>query len=86
MGGGGKGVITNLGVQKYFSFYPPCKIYPYLGGAAGTPNHLGGGIYNPKTILVCSRPIAVLAIPVLILFVLILFILFLILILTLFLL
>ena len=48
MGGGGKGVITNLGVQKYFSFYPPCKIYPYLGGAAGTPNHLGGGKYPPK--------------------------------------
>ena len=47
MGGGGKGVITNLGVQKYFSFYPPCKIYPYLGGAAGTSNQLGGGKYPP---------------------------------------
>ena len=47
MGGGGKGVITNLGVQKYFSFYPPFKIYPYLGGAAGTSNQLGGGKYPP---------------------------------------
>ena len=33
-GGGGKGVIT-----------PPKRIYPYLVGAVGTPNHLGGGIY-----------------------------------------
>ena len=34
---------------EFFSFYPPkFKIYPYPGGAVGTPNHLGGGIYPPN--------------------------------------
>ena len=26
---------------------PPKKNYPYLGGAVGTPNDFGGGIYPP---------------------------------------
>ena len=35
--GGGTGITP----------YPPKKNYPYLGGAVGTPNDFGGGIYPP---------------------------------------
>ena len=38
-----------VGTPKiFFILPPPFKIYPYPGGAVGTPNHLGGGIYPPK--------------------------------------
>ena len=37
---------------KIFFILPlPFQIYPYLGGAVGNPNHLGGGIYPTQTIL-----------------------------------
>ena len=47
--GGGNGAITPP--KFFFILPPPFKIYPYPGGAVGTPNHLGGGIYPPQTIL-----------------------------------